>query len=517
MFESLSEKVEAELSADEKSFLKANKCAFNFLVQSCTGDAFPYVESGRKNAFVAWKCLHRRYLPNEEEDVVAILTEWTGSTLKNVTGDPTTWFNDLEFVRQRLARAGTEYTKTDAEMKAKIIASLPEAQYSEWKTNVETNIKSISLGELKAHATKYWKRKYKTVSEDHGMDAAELALMASTDENEWNTGTTVTCSNCGKHGHRAVDCHVQTSTDGSGEFNYQGGNGAQKMHMANKRCYRCGTMGHIAAYCPEKNQDEGMFVGMTIESGSDEVFETGGAKQHRMNPELEYWLADTGSSCHVTADGRGLTNFESAYHPGIKVGNGTEALVYGKGSVELIDAKSGKQIRLTDVLYAPAFKKNIISVQKLMADRDVEFIGDQNTFKLVRMDGKDDRIDFERHGLLFYFVGHRVRSYGQQVLESTTAQVMKFIDEMPKLETGRTPRQKALAVKAKAGRMDASERSAVTYGITTQNKRATTTRLERELKKLHTSYNASYRNLAVSTMSGNGNIKYAREDVGKDS
>ncbi len=46
--ESLSAKSEAELTADEKTYLKGNKIAFNFLVQSCTGDVFPYVQSGEE-------------------------------------------------------------------------------------------------------------------------------------------------------------------------------------------------------------------------------------------------------------------------------------------------------------------------------------------------------------------------------------------------------------------------------------------------------------------------------------
>jgi transposase InsO family protein len=234
------------------------------------------------------------------------------------------------------------------------------------------------------------------------------------------------CNKCGKQGHKAVDCRVKLSTNGSNKWNHQGGNGVPKTAISDKKCYGCGKMGHIAANCPDKNQDTGMFVGVTVHDKSDEMFgslELEG-EPYGYDPKLdlmsEYWLADTGSTCHVTASADNMTNFDPTYRQTIKVGNGEDVQVEGKGSLELLDPKSGKRIRLQDVLYAPAFKKNILSMYKMTAGGDTKLVGGRNSFQLVRNDGRDV-IDFERRGLLFYFVGRRVRSYAQVVAATTTA------------------------------------------------------------------------------------------------
>ncbi len=84
------------------------------------------------------------------------------------------------------------------------------------------------------------------------------------------------------------------------------------------------------------------------------------------NKMKDIWLLDSGSSSHVCCSKRFFTNIES-YNSVIKVGDGRELRVEGKGCVEIpIDNdQKVRNIRIEEVLFVPDIKLNLISIGKL--------------------------------------------------------------------------------------------------------------------------------------------------------
>ena len=90
------------VSAQERKLYKMNLDAFNFLMLSCEGIAFGFVEtqmSGTEgNAHLAWMALLRRYESNDiGSDYVSINKGFSDCKLNGLVGDPDLWFQDLEY------------------------------------------------------------------------------------------------------------------------------------------------------------------------------------------------------------------------------------------------------------------------------------------------------------------------------------------------------------------------------------------------------------------------------------
>ena len=80
--------------------------------------------------------------------------------------------------------------------------------------------------------------------------------------------------------------------------------------------------------------------------------------------ETEEWLLDSGATSGVTYDNSLMTDMRPSNRK-IEIGNGDMIETLGQGTVTLMD-NEGKLVTFTDVYYAPAFTKHIVSFRQLI-------------------------------------------------------------------------------------------------------------------------------------------------------
>jgi hypothetical protein len=201
------------------------------------------------------------------------------------------------------------------------------------------------------------------------------------------------CRKCGKYGHKAVDCRSKGNTTEKRELTPE-----QRNKRKNVKCYNCQKMGHYASECnnqknapiKQKGEDantttQGMFVVTCIEARYNE--EVNDTCVHK-----DRWLLDSGATVHICNDER-IMEDKRAVRETVLVGNGAAIVATVSGTVTLTTTDKGKVLKLTNVLYAPEFKQNIISISriidkgnKVMFDDDKMTIRNNNGFLICKRD-----------------------------------------------------------------------------------------------------------------------------------
>jgi hypothetical protein len=114
---------------EAKKIKKENDTTYNFLIQSVTGTAFPYVENANGHARTAWKNLCKQYKP-EEEDLVDLESRSVKCILTNTQKDPEEWFDNIEYLNAQVEKISKQSKTSEIQLKAHVIANLP-SEYSE--------------------------------------------------------------------------------------------------------------------------------------------------------------------------------------------------------------------------------------------------------------------------------------------------------------------------------------------------------------------------------------------------
>ena len=176
------------------------------------------------------------------------------------------------------------------------------------------------------------------------------------------------CRKCGKYGHKAAECRSKGNSADKKELTPE-----QKEKRKTIKCFKCQRMGHYASECTsnsasKNNRNEenntttstqqGMFVATCVEISYNEEVNLARDVRNR-------WLLDSGATVHICTDVRMMEDKKQVSET-VVVGNGTEIVSTVSGTVTLTTTDEGKRLKLTDVLYAPEFKQNIISVSRMI-------------------------------------------------------------------------------------------------------------------------------------------------------
>jgi len=210
----------------------------------------------------------------------------------------------------------------------------------------------MSLDDLKSKFRAFYKRKFKGKPNDK-----ELALPSFSSKYKG------TCKNCGKQGHKAVDCRSKPA-------------GTRVVNKSTKttvgkgvKCFNCNKYaGHISRDCPEPRRElptsnkeasltkSGMFVGVCEEIHQIDNNDYDPSDSRVISAEfcgttitVERWLADTGATSHISTSDTSMTNVEKVSIV-VVVGNGNEITCFKRGDIRL-HTQDGKVLTLKKVLY----------------------------------------------------------------------------------------------------------------------------------------------------------------------
>ncbi|KAI2492015.1 PIF1-like helicase [Fragilaria crotonensis] len=385
----------------------------------------------------------------------------------------------------RLARINLKYQKDDLQLKSHMMSAMSN-DYESVIIKFRGDLQETSLAKLRKEIVLQYKTLVKTV----GKSGSESVLNANVSKQPWRKFKG-TCRNCGKIGHKANECRsskvesTEVTTKGSGTP------AGDKSHVT---CYNCQQKGHFMNKCtlPKKlksdaTADMAMFVGAsflddpvdvnptvadTIADSFFDFFDNsitfndedltcdlvpfwGNERENIMVTTLEdddvsidtavlsndyvcaaspvglteEWLLDSGATCGVTYDNKLMTNLTPSNRE-ITIGNGDKVATLGQGTVSLTDSH-GQTIKLTDVYYAPAFTKHIVSMRKLIDDDWSFSVADKTAFIFTDPVTKGS-VKFGRNerDMLYYLIGTRTVKADNNLLVNslTTAPVILDIN-----------------------------------------------------------------------------------------
>merc|ERR1711862_959072 len=106
------------------------------------------------------EALQDRCKETEEDDHVNLLEICTSSKMASAAENPEDWMLQIEDANERMAGVDSSYEKSEAEIKIKILAGLPE-ECSEVVTSEKKDLASRSLKQIKSSIIDFYKRKFK--------------------------------------------------------------------------------------------------------------------------------------------------------------------------------------------------------------------------------------------------------------------------------------------------------------------------------------------------------------------
>ena len=125
---------------------------------------------------------------------------------------------------------------------------------------------------------------------------------------------------------------------------------------------------NLASNCEENNHNHPIYIqwfALCMKDLSDQelLYQ---ATHENTNLNYERRLADSGATCHITNSDEEMSNVERV-SINVMVGNGRQVKCTKRGDVLITNG--AKQLQLKNVLYAPTFSKNIISIG-LLCNKD---------------------------------------------------------------------------------------------------------------------------------------------------
>nr|KYP50124.1 Retrovirus-related Pol polyprotein from transposon TNT 1-94 [Cajanus cajan] len=143
------------------------------------------------------------------------------------------------------------------------------------------------------------------------------------------------------------------------------GSGSDKSYV---QCYNCNKYGHYAVDCWSKESSNGKEEEVNVaqkEESEDEVLLMVTTTKPEKKTFGESWYLDTGCSNHMTFQKSWFIDLNEKIKSRVKFADNSTMKCEGKGKI-LIRRKDGKTAVISNVLYVPAMKHNLLSIGQLL-------------------------------------------------------------------------------------------------------------------------------------------------------
>jgi len=103
-----------------------------------------------------------------------------------------------------------------------------------------------------------------------------------------------------------------------------------------------------------------------------------------MTVNTDYWIVDSGASCHMTSHREWFVDYEPYAVP-VNVANGNQVLSEGRSTILIrsLVENEWSNLRLINVLHVPSLDRNLFSTRKIV-EKGCKIIGDAKTIKFEK-------------------------------------------------------------------------------------------------------------------------------------
>ena len=291
--------LKGELSQMKRARKKSLEAA-NMLTNSVRSKDLKMLANCKSDPKKMFDKICKKYGSEEDTDLSDLLDDFNECGLKTKKMDPEDWYAELDQINEQLEGIDTSFKKSEKEVAAHILNSLPRG-YKSVKTIIQMDDNYLDdLSKVKKQITKHWKTsfrkkarkgKYDSSSESSSSDSSEesrkhrkgkkkgdeYALNVETPKQDTrNQYGVIVCGHCGKPGHGMATCWDLHGRPPRFNQNGQGnGNGNGAFGRGVRRCWNCGATDHIQSQCPHANNNNGnnqneddqinsLFIGMML-------------------------------------------------------------------------------------------------------------------------------------------------------------------------------------------------------------------------------------------------------------
>ena len=235
------------------------------------------------NPKLMFEAICKKYGTEEDEDLTDLLDDFKDCKLKSRKTDPEDWYAELEQINEQLEEIDSDFAKSEKEIAAHILASLPKG-YKTVKKFIKMGDNYLDdLDKVKKQIAKHWKSTYrKKIKKDESSDDSSSSSSSSdesdakkkkkknkgdqyalnvneTKQDRRNQYGIIICGHCNKPGHGIATCWDIHGRPNNAYNGNRGGTmngtpmGNQLGARPPRRCWNCGGTDHLAANCPNVN------------------------------------------------------------------------------------------------------------------------------------------------------------------------------------------------------------------------------------------------------------------------
>ena len=350
--------------------------AWMILINSCSGTALEIVQhSDAPNE--AWRNLEFHYRAKGTREILRLSHEINGKTMEPGS-DPFKFMMEVDRLAADLQRLG-DNSVTELR-KCVIIVSGLSADFEMKCQILENNPAGLNRAEIECVVGNQYNRLLRQQQDSKALSASKGTVKANREKGKnrrLHHKFDGKCFNCGKKGHRAVDCRSakkKSEKSGATDDRKEGGGSGRcyicgsEEHLAHRHCGLCKSLEHRTRDCEERGAEKGAMLAKLTVPVVPEVRKVTAMVGAARSVRKEEWELDSGATFHMSHTRAEMSAYKKA-SPGtnVEITDGNILPVDGFGRIELdLDqpGRTTKMVKMDDVAYVPRLSRNLLSTVK---------------------------------------------------------------------------------------------------------------------------------------------------------